>query len=259
MHNHRVVVHSRSEIAGIRAAAAAAAWVRDQLSSVPQAGMSTRDIDLLAARLIRETGGRSAFHGYRGFPGQICISLNDEVVHGIGKVARLLRPGDLVSLDVGVRLNGCVGDTALTVTVGRPRDTVAEMLLKVTRESLQRGVEAARGGGRVSDIGRAVESVVRRAGFSVVRDFVGHGCGTDLHEPPEVPNFAQTGSSPELLPGMVLAIEPMVNTGNAEVTVAEDGWTVRTADGSLSAHFEHMVLITSEEPEILTWPKTASK
>jgi len=253
----RSVVHTVAEISAIRAAARATAWVRDELALRVQAGMTTLEVDRLAGELIRRTGGKSAFLGYRGFPGQICISVNDEVVHGIGRPDRVLHVGDLVSLDVGVKLGIGIGDTATTVCVGGAPGPVQERLLRATRESLDAGMAAARSGNDVSEIGRAVQAVVEAAGFSVVRDFVGHGCGLELHEPPEVPNFATKPKGPVLRPGMVLAIEPMVNAGTARVEVdRHDGWTVRTADGGLSAHFEHLVLITEQEVEILTCPKT---
>lgn len=258
MHQQRVVIHNECEIAGIRAAAAAAARVRDRLGNRIVPGMSTLDVDCAAAELIAETGGRSAFLGYRGFPRQICISLNDEVVHGMGRADRIIGPADLVSIDVGVVLNGFVGDTAKTVSVGTV-PPAARRLLDTTQESLAAGIAVARVGHYVNAIGVAVEATVGAAGFAVVRDFVGHGCGRDLHEPPEVPNFAQRQRGPRLQSGMVLAIEPMVNAGTGQVVVDADRWTVRSRDGSLSAHFEHMILITRNEPEILTWPKTASK
>lgn len=254
----RVVIHSGAEIAAIREAARAAAGVRDELVRMIQPGMSTLDVDRMAGMLIRNHGGDSAFFGYRGFPGQICISLNDEVVHGIGRADRIIRAGDLVSVDIGVRLAGGIGDTATTVVVGASGgDGLAEKLIAVTAESLVAGIAAACGGRDLSDIGAAVEGRVKKAGFTVVRDFVGHGCGTELHEPPEVPNFAMPARGLLLQPGMVLAIEPMVNAGSCRVTVDPvDGWTVRTADGSLSAHVEHMVLITEGKAEVLTCPKT---
>jgi methionyl aminopeptidase len=253
----KFVIHTEAEIEGIRRAAQAAAQVLAGVSQAVRPGASTLELDRLAGRLIAEAGGQSAFLGYRGFPGQICVSLNDEVVHGIGRADRILKPGDVVSLDVGVGLDGCIGDTARTVFVMAPPSTEAQRLLRVAQESLEAGIAAARGGNGVHDIGRAVEAEVRRAGFSVVRDFVGHGCGLALHEPPEVPNFSQMTRGTPLRPGMVLAVEPMVNAGTHRVTVDPDGWTVRTADGRLSAHFEHMILITRNRPEILTWPRTA--
>ncbi|NOY80665.1 MAG: type I methionyl aminopeptidase [Kiritimatiellaeota bacterium] len=256
----RVVVHTHKEIRGICAAARAAAEILQALCETVRPGMSTLDVDRLAGDLIRQAGGSSAFNGYHGFPGQICISLNAEVVHGIGRADRIIQPGDLVSLDVGVKLDGYIGDTAATVCAGGPaacRTPEAARLIAAACDGLAQGISVAVAGNRVDAIGRAVENVVTRAGFSVVRDFVGHGCGVELHEPPEVPNFASAKRGPRLEPGMVLAIEPMVNAGGCEIRVESDGWTVRTADGALSAHAEHMVLITDGKPEILTWRKTA--
>lgn len=250
-----VCIHTPDEIRGIRRAAQAAAAVRDQLAAAIQPGMSTADVDRLAARLIGETGGEPAFFNYRGFPGTICISLNDEVVHGIGVPGRIIQPGDLVSLDVGVRLDGFIGDTATSVCAGGVANPEAAKLMNNAQECLVKAIAVARGGNHVADIGGTVEKHARTAGFAVVRDFVGHGCGCELHEPPEVPNFKTSHRGPRLEPGMVLAIEPMVNAGTARVSIDNDGWTVRTADGRLSAHFEHMVLITQKEAEILTWPK----
>lgn len=252
-----VCIHTPAEIAGIRVAAAKAAWVRDQLVQELRPGMSTLDIDALGAELIKATGGTPAFHGYRGFPGRICVSVNDEVVHGIGVLDRLVQVGDLVSVDIGVTYDGFVGDTATSVFIGAPRSPDDARLLQATQKSLNAGIKAARKNGRVNDIGRAVESCVVEYGFSVVRDFVGHGCGCELHEPPEVPNFRTAQRGPKLQSGMVLAIEPMLNAGTAQVTVDSiDGWTVRTADGRPSAHKEHMVLITEDDTEVLTWRKT---
>jgi methionyl aminopeptidase len=255
----QVVIHTDSELDGIRRAAQATAYVLDKLCEGIHPGMTSLQIDAEAERLIRETGGRSAFLGYHGFPGQICISINDEVVHGIGKAERVVQTGDLVSLDVGVKLDGFIGDTARTVAAGgTPTTAQNKALLDTTRKALEAGIAKARMGNYINDISKAVEKVVLDAGFTVVRDFVGHGCGCELHEPPEVPNFQQKQRGPKLRPGMVLAIEPMVNAGTHRVKVDRlDGWTVTTADGEPSAHFEHMVLITRNKPEILTWPKTA--
>ena len=252
MRTRQGIVHSDREIDGIRKAARATAGVRDALGRRVQPGMSTLELDRLAADLIAKTGGTSAFHGYHGFPGQVCISVNEEVVHGIGRADRIINLGDIVSIDVGITLNGFVGDTATTVCVPANANPAIQNLLETTRQSLAAGIAAARPGGFVNDIGTAVEHVVTRAGFSVVRDFVGHGCGCELHEPPEIPNFRQSQKGAKLKAGMVLAIEPMVNSGSASVSVDSDGWTVRTKDGGLSAHFEHMVLITNAKPEILT-------
>lgn len=251
-----VRIHTPDEIEGIRIATRKAGWVRDTLAAQIRPGLSTYDIDDMGARLIAETGGTPAFHGYRGFPGRICVSVNDEVVHGIGGRDRVVQVGDLVSVDIGVTYDGFIGDTAVSVFVGAPADIQGARLLKAATEGLDAGIKAARCGGRVNDIGRAVERVVHAHGFSVVHDFVGHGCGCELHEPPEVPNFTTPDRGPKLRAGMVLAIEPMVNAGTGKVTVdRRDGWTVRTADGSLSAHMEHMILITENGTEVLTWQK----
>ena len=251
----RVCIHSDREVEGIRRAAQAAAWVRDRMEGLVQPGMSTLEIDRRAAALIGQAGGRPAFLGYRGYPGQVCVSVNDEVVHGIGSVSHVVRLGDVVKLDVGVVLDGFIGDTATTICVGPPPNGQVVRLLKVTRDCLAVGIKAARAGARVNDIGCAVQKLAEANGFSVVRDYVGHGVGRELHEPPEVPNFRTPSPGPRMQPGMVLAIEPMINAGAAGVTTDADGWTVRTDDGSFSAHYEHMVLITADEPEILTWSK----
>jgi methionyl aminopeptidase len=200
--------------------------------------------------LIQKSGGKSAFLNYRGFPGNICISINEEVVHGIGGTRRI-QYGDIVKLDVGIVLDGWVGDTATTVPVGAVDPDVAR-LLEVTQRALAKGVEQARAENRVGDISAAIENFVVKNGFSVVREFVGHGVGRCLHEEPQVPNYGQAGRGPKLKPGMTLAIEPMVNAGQGEVRVLADGWTVVTRDGKPSAHFEHTVLVTENEPEILT-------
>ncbi|MFO7820924.1 MAG: type I methionyl aminopeptidase [Lentisphaeria bacterium] len=250
-----VRIHTPAEIDGIRIAAAKAAWVRETLLRQLRPGMSTLDIDNLGAELIGQTGGTPAFHGYHGFPGRICVSLNEVVVHGIGNPGRIVQVGDLVSVDIGVCYNGFIGDTAASTFIVAPRNDEAARLLEATKASLDAGIKAARNGNRVSDIGAAVEKVIKEASFEVVRDFVGHGCGCELHEPPEVPNFKTGRRGPVLEAGMVLAIEPMVNAGTGKVTVdGEDGWTVRAADNRLSAHMEHMVFINNEETEVLTWP-----
>ncbi|MBN2451281.1 MAG: type I methionyl aminopeptidase [Lentisphaeria bacterium] len=260
MTGRQVVIHSPREIEGIRRAAAATATVLEALVRAVRPGMSTLELDRLAADCIAREGGRSAFLGYHGFPGTICVSVNEEVIHGIGRADRVIAPGDLVSMDVGVQLDGFIGDTARTVCAGGPPVGAAASLLAAAGEALAAGIEKAVAGNYVNDISRAVEAVVRRYGFTAVRDFVGHGCGCALHEPPEIPNFAQRRPGPQLAPGMVLAIEPMVNTGSHRVEIdPQDRWTVRTADGGLAAHVEHMVLITRGKAEILTWPRTASE
>ena len=256
MGKRNYIIYSDEEINGIRSAAKKAAEILDTLCRAARPGMNTLELDRLAGRLIRACGGESAFYNYHGFPAQICISINDEVVHGIGRNDRIIKMGDLVSLDVGIRVNGYIGDTARTICVGPPVGQVA-VLMSVTRKSLAAAINAAVSSNTVRDIGATVENVVSRAGFSVVRDFVGHGCGVKLHEPPEVPNYPTKKSKEKLRPGMVLALEPMVNIGSHKVKIDGDGWTVRTADGSLSSHFEHMILITDSKPEILTWLRNA--
>ena len=220
-------------------------------------GVSTGEIDKLAARLIAKKGGRSPFLHYRGFPGHICISVNDEVVHGIGG-SRRIQYADIVKLDIGIILRGWVGDTATTIPVGAVAPEVTRLLDK-TQEALAVGIEQAREGNRVYDISQAIENFVVSNGYSVVREFVGHGVGRTLHEEPHVPNYGREIKA-KLKPGMTIAIEPMVNMGRAQVRVLADGWTVVTNDGKPSAHFEHTVLITEGDPEILTClPATTSR
>ena len=219
-------------------------------------GMTTRDVDDMAAAMIAAEGGVSAFLGYRGFPGQLCVSLNDEVVHGIGSSERRILEGDVVSLDVGVKINGFIGDNAISVFVSsKPPPADIFRLIEGTKESLDAAIKVCFPGKNIGDISAAVEKVAKRNRLSIVREYVGHGCGVNLHEPPEIPNYRTRNRGPELRPGMVLAIEPMLNLGRRNVITDKDGWTVRTSDGSISAHFEHMVLITETKPEILTWQK----
>ena len=249
------VVHTPEEIERIRTAMGMTAQVRDQLVQLIRPGMSTLQIDQLAGDLIRATGGTSGFLNYHGFPGNICISLNDEVVHGIGAANRIVQECDIVSLDIGVSFNGAVGDTAVTIGFGElPPDTAR--LLKATQEALMAGINAAVKGNHIRDISRAVEKRAMADQLGVVREMVGHGVGIRLHEPPDVPNYVTPVKGPKLVPGMVLAIEPMFNLGTHRISQDSDGWTIRTRDGSLSAHFEHSILITDNKPEILTWPKT---
>lgn len=254
----RIAIYKENEIEKIRLAAQAAAQVLDRLCQAVQPGMSTLDLDNLAECFIRETGGRSGSLNYHGYPRQVCISLNDEVVHGIGRADRIIQFGDLVSLDVVVALDGYYGDNARTVCAGGEPDPLARRLLEATEAALQAGIEAAQEGNTVNDIGAAVQRVAEGAGFQCVRDMVGHGCGRHMHEPPEVPNFRQRRKTPRLEPGMVLCLEPMVNAGTWEIEIdRQDQWTCRTLDHSPSAHFEHQVLITRKKPEILTLcPKT---
>jgi methionyl aminopeptidase len=214
-------------------------------------GVSTADLDQLAEKRILQAGATPAFKGYHGYPAAICASVNDEVIHGIPSPRRLLKEGDVVSIDVGVALDGYFGDSAVTLPVGRVTEE-AGLLLRVTEEALLLGIEQVRPGKRVSDIGHAVQQHVEAHGLSVVREFVGHGIGQRMHEEPQVPNYGEPGQGPRLVEGMVLAIEPMVNAGKASVRVLSDGWTAVTKDGSLSAHFEHTVAVTSSDPWILT-------
>ncbi|MDD2478809.1 MAG: type I methionyl aminopeptidase [Victivallaceae bacterium] len=251
-----VVIHTPEEIVRIRIAAQATAWVREELRKQIVVGMSTRDVDYLGARLITQTGGTSSFLGYNGFPGNICVSINDTVVHGIGSPEVIIGEKDILSIDLGVTINGATGDTAITmVFTDNPPENIRN-LLRYTEESLYAGIAQARKGNFVRDISAAVQAVGKKAKLGIVRQYVGHGCGIKLHEEPEIPNFVVAGSrGPRLVPGMVLAIEPMFNLGTHQVYTESDRWTVRTRDGSLSAHFEHQVLITENEPEILTCPK----
>ena len=249
----KINIYKGSDLEGVRVAAQASAYVLQRLCDAVTPGMSTLDLDRLAAEFIKETGGKSAFLNYHGYPAQICCSVNEVVVHGIGRADKVINPGDIVSLNVGVTVGGFTGDNARSVIAGGVSTPLKDKLLEATRSSLEAGIAAAVPGNRVCDIGAAVEKVVKAAGFSVVRDMVGHGCGRKMHEDPQVPNYKLPGFSPELKPGMILAIEPMVNVGTWRITIdKEDGWTVRTADGSLSAHFEHQILITQKEPEVLT-------
>ena len=251
------VIHTPEEIVRIKEAARRAAIARDKIAEYVRPGVSTKELDMIAGEIIASLGGRCAFLNYHGYPGNICISVNDEVVHGIGRPDRVLLPTDIVSIDLGVRIDGACGDTAVTFGLGAPMPPAVQNLVEATRRALAAGIAAARAGNYIRDISAAVEEVGRRARVGVVRDYVGHGCGIKLHEPPEVPNFVSAAKGPQLEPGMVLAIEPMFNQGSFKVkTDRIDGWTVRTSDGLPSAHFEHMVLITENEPEILTWPKT---
>ena len=238
----------------MRPAGAVAARVLDDITAFIKPGVTTRQVDNFAAERIRSYDAKSAFLGYRKYPCHTCLSVNDAVVHGLAS-ERELQFGDIVSVDVGVVYKGFIGDTARTVAVGGC-SVAAQRLLDVTDQSLYLGIAQAKPGNRVLDISLAVQQFVEKNGFSVVREFVGHGVGRTMHEEPQVPNFDEgKKNSPKLKPGMTIAIEPMVNAGRPEVKILKDGWTVVTQDGSLSAHFEHTVLITSGEPEILTWAK----
>jgi methionyl aminopeptidase len=246
-----IVCKSPDELARMRVANELVADVLDEVAKLVLPGVSTADLDEAAERLVREAGAEPAFKGYRGFPSTLCTSINDEVVHGIPSKSRMLKIGDIISIDMGVKINGFYGDSAITVPVGRVGPRVND-LLRVTREALWKGITQVLIGNRVSDIGHAVQSHVEAAGFSVVREFVGHGVGAALHEEPQVPNYGERGRGPRLAEGMVLAIEPMVNMGRPAVRVLRDGWTAVTKDGTLSAHFEHTVAVTGRGPMVLT-------
>ena len=243
----------------MRPAGKVAGTVLEEVAAFIRPGVSTREVDDYAATRIKFYGAKSAFLGYRKYPCQICISVNEQVVHGLAGPRRL-EFGDIVSLDIGVMYRGFIGDTARTVAVGGC-DVQAQRLMDVTEQALHLGIAQALPGNRVVDISRAVQVFVESNGYGVVREFVGHGVGRTVHEEPQVPNFVEPGKKSEKLrPGMTIAIEPMVNAGTADVSMLNDGWTVVTKDGQLSAHFEHTVLITEGEPEILTWPaKTPSE
>src|SRR5213083_1432330 len=250
-----IPIKSAKEIEKMRQSCRKASDILDRVSELIRPGITTKEVDQAAADFMNEADVKSAFLGYRlgsrVFPGNICISLNDEVVHGIGSQRRI-QYGDIVKLDIGVIQDGWVGDTATTVPVGMIADNV-DVLLRATQSALDRAIHIAHEGTRLGDICAEIEDEARRHRFSVVREFVGHGVGRKLHEEPQIPNYGKRGSGPKLKSGMTLAIEPMINIGSAEVRLLDDGWTVRTADGTRSAHFEHTVLITKDGPEILTW------
>ncbi len=247
-----MTVATPAEVDRLRRACAIAAQVREDLKGRIVPGVETADLDRHAEELIGRLGGRSWFKGYRGYPATICVSVNEEVVHGIPGRRRLTE-GDVVSLDIGVSYEGLHSDTAVSVGVGRI-DAAAERLLAVTRDALDAGLRAVRAGRRVGDVSHAVQAFVESNGFSVVREFVGHGIGRREHEDPQIPNYGEAGKGPELVEGQALAIEPMVNEGAAAVRVLEDGWTAVTVDGRRSAHFEHTVLVTRTGSLILTLP-----
>lgn len=247
-----IILKNERDIEGMRAAGAIASAVLQEVSAWITPGVTTREIDQFAATRIKSYGARSAFLGYRKYPCSICISVNEQVVHGLASDRRV-QFGDIVSLDVGVVYGGYIGDNARTTAVGGC-SLEAQKLIDVTERSLYEGISQAIAGNRVADISRAVQQHVESNGFSVVREFVGHGVGRSMHEEPQVPNFVDGKSSPKLRAGMTLAIEPMVNAGDPAVRILNDGWTVVTRDGLPSAHFEHTILITEGEPEILTCP-----
>ena len=245
-----IVLKSKEDLLLMRPACELAQTVLDEVCDFVQPGLTTRQVDDFAASRIKYYGAKSAFLGYRKYPCHLCLSVNEQVVHGLATDV-VLKFGDIVSIDVGVHYNGFIGDTARTVAVGGC-SLQAQRLMDITEQSLMMGIAQALPGKRVVDISRAVQRHVESNGYSVVREFVGHGVGRSMHEEPQVPNFDDGNKSPKLVPGMTIAIEPMVNAGSAAVKILKDGWTVVTKDGQLSAHFEHTVLVTDSVPEILT-------
>ena len=245
-----IVCKSPAEIEKMRAASQLVAQILDELAAMVEPGVSTADLDRAAEQKVRAAGAEPAFKGYRGYPATLCASANEQVIHGIPNRTPL-KAGDIISLDMGVKLAGFFGDSAVTVPVGAVSEDVSR-LLQVTQEALEQGIAQVRVGGRISDIGHAIQRHVEAHGFSVVREFVGHGIGASLHEEPQIPNYGEPGRGQRLAEGMALAIEPMVNMGKPAVKVLSDGWTAVTKDGSLSAHFEHTVAVTRNGPDVLT-------
>ena len=245
-----IIIHSEEELKLIRASSRILAGVFKELTKHIKPGITTGELDKIAEEMIRGRGAEPAFKGYKGFPATICASINEEVIHGIPG-ARVLEEGDIISVDMGVKYKGYFGDSAITVCVGEVSSDI-QKLVRVTREALFEGIKKARSDNRLSDISHAIQSHVEKNGFSVVREFVGHGIGSSLHEEPQIPNFGKPDQGPRLKPGMVLAIEPMVNMGTFEVEIKKDKWTAVTRDGQRSAHFEHTVIVTENKPEIIT-------
>ncbi len=246
-----IVIRSPKEIAKMRRSGAALRGVLQVLRDSITPGMTTMDLEKIAEAGIADAGAVAAFKGYHGYPCVLCTSVNEEVVHGIPSAKRTLREGDVVSVDCGLIIDGYYADSATTLPVGKISES-AKKLLETTERSLQAAISVVRSGATLGDVGAAVQEVVEEAGFSVVRDFVGHGIGTEMHEEPQIPNFGRRAQGIKLRQGMVLAIEPMVNAGQHKVRVLEDGWTAVTVDGSLSAHFEHTVAVLAEGAEVLT-------
>jgi methionyl aminopeptidase len=247
-----IVCKSATEIEKMRRSGRIVREVLDHLRTVVAPGISTMDLERTAEQKIKDLGAKPAFKGYYDYPCVLCTSINEEIVHGIPSAKRVLKAGDIVSIDCGVVLDGYYGDAAITVPVDSKLSPELQKLLEVTEASLYKGIEQARIGNAVGDVGAAVQQHVEANGFSVVREFVGHGIGTRLHEEPQVPNFGMKGYGPKLKEGMVIAIEPMVNSGKAGTRVLDDKWTAVTVDGSYSAHFEHCVAVTKDGPVILT-------
>ena len=246
-----VVLKTSRELGIMKEACRISAGALQTVGNAVEPGVTTAELDALAEKYIRSQGGVPNFKNYHGYPATACISINNEVIHGIPSAKRVLKAGDIVSVDLGAMFNGYHGDNAATFACGDISDE-AKRLMQTTKDALYEGIKAATAGSRIGDISSAVQRTVEAAGFSVVRQYVGHGIGTQLHEAPEVPNFGTAGRGIRLLPGMTLAIEPMVNAGGFDVKVLPDGWTVLTKDGSLSAHFEHTVVITPDGPKIMT-------
>ena len=245
-----IILKSQREINYLRDAGRVVAQTLEEVRKAVKPEVTTQELDQIAEEYIKSCGATPAFKGYHGFPGNICASVNEEVVHGIPGL-RKLKNGDNVSIDIGAVINGYYGDAAITVPVGAV-DAELQQLLDVTEQSLYKGIEQAIAGNRLGDISHAVQAHAEKYGYGVVRDFVGHGIGRNMHEDPQIPNYGIPGRGPRLKPGMTLAIEPMINMGTQEVKVLDDGWTVVTTDGKRSAHFEHTIAITPEGPEILT-------
>lgn len=248
-----IVIKSKSELATMREAGRIVAKTLEELKHAVRPGVTTYELDQLAQTIITRHGAVPTFKGYRGFPASICTSINHEVVHGIPSKKRVLNEGDIISIDVGATLRGLIGDAAITLPVGRISER-ARRLLETTEGALWAAIAQCRAGNYLEDISAAIQDYAESRGYSVVREYVGHGVGRQMHEDPQVPNFRQGKRGPQLKPGMTLALEPMVNEGTAETRVLRDKWTVVTKDGKLSAHFEHTVAITNGDPDILTLP-----
>jgi methionyl aminopeptidase len=246
-----IICKSAAEIGKLRRSGRMVRQVLGEVREHAQPGATTMDLEKFVARRFKELGARSAFKGYRGYPCVLCASVNEEVVHGIPSDRRVLKQGDIVSLDTGVILDGYYGDSALTLPVGDISEA-AQRLMKVTEEALELAIEQVRLGNRLGDVSATVQQHAEKNGYSIVREFVGHGIGKSMHEEPQIPNYGQQGHGPVLKEGMVFAIEPMVNAGTAGVRVLDDNWTAVTIDGRLSAHFEHMVAVTQNGPDVLT-------
>jgi methionyl aminopeptidase len=247
-----IIYKSAEEIAKMRRAGRVVAGTIDRVVAAVRPGIATADLDAVAEAYIGEQGAIPSFKGYKGFPASICVSINEEVVHGIPSPKRVLAEGDVLSLDFGAIWEGFHADSALTMFVGDPPSAEAEKLVRVTEESLEAGISQIAPGARLSDVGAAVQQVAEGAGFSVVREYVGHGIGRNLHEDPQIPNYGEPGRGPLIKPGLVVAIEPMVNIGGWETRVLADDWTVVTEDGSISAHFEHTIAVNEDGREVLT-------